>query len=230
MTKLSNLISVNMDLRDVLYISYRVPLTRVRPLVPSVLPLASIDGSVFVSLIAMQCRRVHLSVLKWPSFNYDQLNMRTYVTDPETGKPAVYFFRSGVSSRIIPIATRIAGVPWQHISFDLYMEGAGTDNVKKYKASGYWAGNIDIEMETSADNKLDAETVEHVTGPMAGFIGSGNNLKRIDIEHKNLEVRRLSLSHIKFRLPIDAGILEESELESPDSVLMIPLSRFTIHI
>jgi hypothetical protein len=219
-----------MDLRDVLYVSYRVPTTRVRPLVPSALPLASIGDGVFVSLVAMQCKRVHLSALKWPSFNYDQLNLRTYVFDPQTGKPAVYFFKSGVSSRFIPMATRILGIPWQRISFALRMESSGINNIDKYRALGHWYGDIDIEMQMSASSSPDAATVEHITGPMAGFIGNGNRLKRIDIEHKALEIRALSLSRIKFQLPVEAGILLESELGSPDSVLMVPVSKFTIHI
>lgn len=230
MYKLSNLASVKMDLRDVLYVSYLVPSTRIRPLVPSALPLASIDDRVFVSLVAMQCRRVHLSALKWPVFNYDQLNLRTYVIDPQTGKPAVYFFKSGVSSRFIPAATRLFGIPWQRISFALRIEGSGINNIDTYRASGHWYGDIDIEMQTSADINRDAATVEHITGPMAGFIGKGNRLKRIDIEHKALEIRALSLSRIKFQLPVEEGLLLESELGSPDSVLMVPVSKFTIHI
>lgn len=230
MSRLAELISVKMDLRDVLYVSYLVPSTRIRPLVPSALPLASIGDGVFVSLVAMQCKRVHLSALKWPSFNYDQLNLRTYVFDPQTGKPAVYFFKSGVSSRFIPMATRILGIPWQRISFALRIEGSDINNVDKYRASGHWYGDIDIEMQTSADINRDAATVEHITGPMAGFIGNGNRLKKIDIEHKALEIRALSLSRIKFRLPVEAGLLLESELGSPDSVLMVPVSKFTIHI
>jgi len=219
-----------MDLRDVLYISYRVPSTRIRPLVPSALPLASIDDRVFVSLVAMQCRQVHISSLKWLGFNYDQINLRTYVIDPETGKPAVYFFKSGVSSRFISMATRIIGIPWQRISFALRIESSGINNIDKYRASGHWYGDIDIEMQTSGDINQDMSTVEHITGPRAGFIGSGDSLKRIDIEHKALEIRALSLSRFKFSLPVEAGLLQESELESPNSVLMVPVSKFTIHI
>lgn len=41
MNPLNQLISVKMMLRHVLYISYLVPASRIRPLVPNVLPLAT---------------------------------------------------------------------------------------------------------------------------------------------------------------------------------------------
>jgi hypothetical protein len=95
MANLPKVLSIKMDLHNLLYVSYLVPVDRIRLLVPSELKLASFNHKVFVSIVAMQCRRVHLFDLKWPSLSYDQLNLRTYVIDPKTGKPAVYFFKSG---------------------------------------------------------------------------------------------------------------------------------------
>jgi len=177
----------------------------------------------------MQCRRVHLFDLKWPSFNYDQLNLRTYVIDPKTGKTAVYFFKSGISSKIIPAVTSILGIPWAHISFNLLTErsDSGTDF---YRAIGNWNGEIEILMKSSAAKDSNAAVIEHITGPMAGFIGRGKRLKRIAIEHKVLNVRTLSLSRIRFNLPVEAGLLVAPELDKPDSVLIVPESQFTVYI
>jgi len=225
----SHLLTVKMDLHNVLYVSYLVPVDRLRPLVPSELTLAAAKDRVFLSIVAMQCRKVHLLNLEWPSFNYDQLNLRTYVFDPETGGPAVYFFKSGVSSSFIPAATRILGIPWERISFDLITEhsDSGTDC---YKAVGNWNGEIEIQMKSSATKDSDAAVIGSITGPLAGFIGSGNNVKRIAIEHKVLDVRTLSLLRIRFPLPVEAGLLAASELDKPDSVLIVPESQFFVFI
>lgn len=223
------LLTIKMDLHNLLYLSYLVPAYRLRPLVPSGLTLDSPEGKVFISIVAMQCRRVHLSYLQWPSFGYDQLNLRTYVIDPKTGNPAVYFFQSGVSSKIIPVATRILGIPWAHISFNLLTERSA-DGTDFYRAIGNWNGEIEILMKSSLVKNTQDNIVKHITEPMAGFIGRGKKLKRIVIKHKVLDVRFLSLSQIKFSLPVDAGLMTAAELDKPDSVLIVPQSRFSVFI
>jgi len=220
---------VKMDLQNVLYLSYLVPVDRLRPLVPPGLRLNATGSAVFLSIVAMQCRKVHLSFLGWPSFSYDQLNLRTYVIDPKTGDPAVYFFRSGVSSNLIPVATRLLGIPWERISFSLAAEqdGSGADF---YKAAGDWNGEIEIQMKSAPAEDSDATVIDVITGPLAGFIGSGERLKRIAIKHQVLDVRRLSLLQIRFPLPVEAGLLAAPELEKPDSVLIVPESQFSVFI
>ncbi|SEM44671.1 Uncharacterized conserved protein (COG2071) [Syntrophus gentianae] len=223
------LLTIKMDLHNVLYVSYLVPVDRVRPVVPSELTLAASKGRVFLSIVAMQCRNVHLSRLEWPGFNYDQLNLRTYVLDPKTGNPSVYFVKSGVSSTFIPFATRILGIPWERITFDLLKERS-EEGEDFYKAIGNWNGDIEIWMKPSDMKGLDRTVIESITGPRVGFIGRGGSVKRIAIEHKVLDVRRLSLLRIRFPLPVEAGLLSASELENPDSVLIVPESQFSVYI
>jgi hypothetical protein len=229
MAGLPQLLTIKMDLHNLLYLSYLVPADRLRPLVPSGLKLESLEGKVFISIVAMQCRRVHLSYLQWPSFGYDQLNLRTYVIDPTTGNPAVYFFQSGVSSKTIAAATRILGIPWAHISFNLLTEHSA-DGIDFYRAIGNWNGEIEILMKSSLVKNTPDNIIKHITEPMAGFIGRGKKLKRIVIEHKVLDVRFLSFSQIKFNLPVDAGLMTAAELDKPDSVLIVPQSRFSVFI
>jgi len=229
MAGLPQLLTIKMDLHNLLYLSYLVPADRLRPLVPSWLTLDSLENKVFLSIVAMQCRRVHLSHLQWPNFGYDQLNLRTYVIDPITGNPAVYFFQSGVSSKIIPAATCILGIPWAHISFNLLTERSA-DGTDFYRAIGNWNGEIEILMKSSLIKNTQDNIIRHITEPMAGFIGGGKKLKRIVIEHKVLDVRFLSLSQIKFNLPVDTGLLAAAELDKPDSILIVPQARFSVFI
>ncbi|MEN6622238.1 MAG: DUF2071 domain-containing protein [Smithella sp.] len=222
------LLTINMELYNLLFISYLVPADRIRPLVPTELALSSLNNKVFISAVAMQCRMVHLFNLTWPGFNYDQLNLRTYVIDPETGDPAVYFFRSAVSSRIIPAATLIIGIPWTHISFNLLTECSANETF--YRAVGNWNGDIDILMRSSLIRNSQDAVIKHITEPLVGFTGRGQNLKRIVITHNVLDVRFLSLMEIKFNLPVKDGLLDASELNKPDSVLIVPQTKFSIFI
>ena len=50
--KLMPRFSVEMELYDILYLSYLLPVSRVRPLVPDILPLATVGGDrVFFSVV-----------------------------------------------------------------------------------------------------------------------------------------------------------------------------------
>ena len=83
---------VEMSLHHVLYVSYLVPESRVRQLVPEALPLAVVErDNVFISVVILQSTRVRLSSLPFPKFTYNQVNIRTYVLDPHSGQHAVFF-------------------------------------------------------------------------------------------------------------------------------------------
>jgi Uncharacterized conserved protein (COG2071) len=230
----SRLLSVTMDLHNVLYLSYVVPASRVRPRVPARLPLTTMeDDRVFVSLVAMNCRNVRLTTLGWPRFRYDQLNLRTYVREPETGIPAVYFFRSGVSSRVIPAVTRLLGIPWERIVFSLQHEAPPGGLSEEYVAAGSWHGDFDIKLQRPAAPESTAclaATVDRITGPTVGFIGPERRLRRVSIQHRDLGVSALALSAIRFPLATEPGLLTGAELSAPHSVLLVPEATFTVHI
>ena len=226
MSFLSHFTTVKMGLESLVYISYLLPSERVRPFVPGVLPLASDElGKIYVSFVAMKCRHVRLSNIPWPRFNYDQLNLRTYVSDPHSGAPAVYFLKSGVSIGIVPPITRLMGIPWEKISFNM---DAGSSPV--YRAWGDWLGQIDFEIGSLEGEALQEQLVRHLTGPMMGFMGGEGKLRRFRISHRSLEVRKAVLSYIRFPLPVEEGLLSEAELQQPDNVLMVPEAEFTVYL
>lgn len=222
----SRLTTVKMDLENLTYISYLVPIGRIRRFVPRVLPITSNEAEkAYVSFVAMKCHRVRLSGIYWPCFNYNQLNLRTYVSDPQTGAPAVYFLHSGVSIRIVPLITRLLGISWEKISLNM-----DTNMSPIYRASGDWLGDVDFEIELRVDDALQESVVHHLTGPMIGFIGAEGKLRRFKIGHRSLEVLPAVLSYIRFPHPVDKGLITENELQRPDSVLMVPKTEFTVYL
>ncbi|MFC2018087.1 DUF2071 domain-containing protein [Chloroflexota bacterium] len=226
MSFLSRFTTVKMDLESLVYISYLVPSGRVRQFVPRVLPLASDEGgNAYVSFVAMRCRHVRLSGIPWPRFNYDQLNLRTYVSDPQTGAPAVYFLKSGVSIGIVPLITRLMGIPWEKISLNM-----DASSRPIYRAWGNWLGQVDFEIGSRVGEALQEQVVRHLTGPMMGFMGGQGKLRRFRINHRSLEVHKAVLSYIRFPLPVEEGLVSETELQKPDSVLMVPEAEFTVYL
>lgn len=217
---------VRINLHNVIYISYLVPADRIRSCVPPVLKLAADENNnVYVSFVAMECRQARLSAFPFVKFSYYQLNLRTYVSDPKTGKNSVYFFKSGVSLGLIPVLTRLMGIPWEKISFSL---SKGYDG--KYYATGYWVGDFSFEIGTTIPKNLNHTTVSHITNPMTGFIGSEGKTKCFRIYHKSLKVQPAVLNDIKFSLPEDKGFITNKELHNPDSVLIVPEAEFIIFL
>lgn len=123
---LERLTVVSTFLKDLLYISYLVPLERVRHLVPSALRLQTIGGIVFVSAVMMRNTDVGPVWLPWPRQHYNQLNIRTYVDDPVTGGSAVFFFRSGITSLTALAVPRLLGLPWEKIILHIESDLTGT--------------------------------------------------------------------------------------------------------
>jgi hypothetical protein len=237
MASISDLASLKMTLRHVSYVSYLVPVSRVRRVVPAVLALSAIDSqSVFVSVVAMRCHRVRLAGLPWPRFNYRQLNLRTYVVDPVSGGNAVYFLKSGVTSAVVSTLTTLVGLPWQHIEFEF--EAAGEDGeIPVGRASGHWNGNLVISVEESPSGPRDPApfdnpraAIEHLTAPLVGFIGPEGRTKRFEIRHRALDVRWGALRELHFPPLGSLGLVGEEDTGQPHSVLMVPEAEFTVRL
>jgi len=230
---LRKLFCVMMTLRDVLYISYTVPTARLRKLVPEPLQLATVGKDLaFISIVVLRSTRVRLRLLPFPRFNYKQLNIRTYVTDPVTGRHAVYFLRSGVTSALISLVTRISGIPWQHI--DLETEVNPNKETDSYTASGHWEGNYYLKSQSLLDdskglplfeNRRDA--VDFLIRPLIGFIGDKGRLGRFNIQHPEVEPQSWQLTELDFPLFTNLGMVDE--LENPHSVFFLPKADFAIY-
>ena len=85
---------------DLLFAHWPVPEERLRPLVPSVLPLDSFDGQCWVAVTPFHMTGVRPRfVPPLPGISaFPELNVRTYVT--YGGKPGVFFFSLDAGSRL----------------------------------------------------------------------------------------------------------------------------------
>lgn len=233
---LTRLFWVSMTLRHVLYVSYLVPTSQVRPHVPDALPLSAVaDGRVFVSVVGMKCNHVRMTAFPRPAFNYSQLNVRTYVRDPQTGKPAVCFLRSGVSSATVSALTRVFGMSWQKGDLNSRTSQSQDETHGEYLVRGNWQGDVDIRAGVSDGTGRAIEPfqswqsiVDHLTAPLIGFGGPKGSTKRFEIIHRPLEVRAGELRSIQFQLLKSMNLVDEAAMERPHNVLLVPQARFTV--
>ena len=227
-------LNVRMTLRDVLYVSYALPAGRMRNLIPDNLSLATAgDDMSFISIVALHSTQVRLNLLSFLRFKYYQLNIRTYVKDPVSGKHAVYFLKSGVTSRFISLVTRMSGIPWQFI--DLVTE-INTQNEKDYfLASGNWEGRFSIKAQMLLNEAEETpffenrETaVDFLVRPLIGFVGNNRRLGRFTIQHPKVEPQSCTLQELNFPLFASMGTVDE--LDKPHSVFYLPTADFSIYL
>jgi hypothetical protein len=223
-----------MILRDVLYVSYAIPSGRMRTLVPDILsPATGGDDMAFISIVVLRSSQVRMSLLPFLRFDYYQLNIRTYVKDPVSGKHAVYFIRSGVTSRFISLVTRMSGIPWHLINLKTKItEQNETDS---YVASGNWDSNFSLRAQASSDaskkhpffeNRESA--VDFLIRPLIGFIGGKRRLGRFTIQHPEVEPKLFTLTELEFPLFTNLDVVDE--LSNPHSVFFLPMADFSIYL
>ena len=229
---------VEMSLHHVMYISYLVPESRVRHLVPEALPLAVVDrDKVFVSVVTLQSAGVRLNSLPFPRFTYNQINIRTYVLEPNSGQQAVFFLRSGVTSPVISLITRSIGIPWQHISAGLEVSAGKKEYYQCYSAEGVWGQPFSIMAEEAPELPLiftpfkDAEVaINYLVRPLIGFFGQKGEVRGFNIWHPEVKPHGGLLMHIDFPLLNSLNLLDEKAINKPDSILLVPDAYFYIYM
>jgi len=223
-----------MNLHDVLYVSYMVPPERMRALVPDILSLATVgDDRAFVSIVVLQSMQVRMNLMPFLHFNYQQLNIRTYVKDPVSGKHAVYFIRSGVTSRFISFVTRMSSIPWQLI--DLEIEVNMKNEIESYVASGNWDRSFSLKAESLSHESTKTpffenmeSAVDFLIRPLIGLVGDNRRLGRFTIKHPEVEPQSYTLTELEFPLFTNLGVVDE--LSKPHSVFFLPMADFSIYL
>ncbi len=236
---LNQLLRIEMILQDVLYISYHVPIEVVRPLVPEALPLSVVGGdNTFISVVILKCRHVHATYFPFPRLHYEQINIRTYVKDPQTGQQAVYFIRSAVTSPVVSALTSTMGLSWEPAVFHLDVPDFPDNWPSAYSAGGNWQGNWFLKADNfislpSSDMPPFAdvrEAMAYLIQPLTGFFGKGNHVKGFHIRHPEIIARAAAVRVFSFPLLTDFGLLRETDIQNPHSVFYVPQAAFYIYL
>jgi len=230
--------TVQMDIYDVLYLSYIIPEERLRPAVPDNMSLASpIQGKAIISLVIFRSKNVSVSLFPFIHFGYDQANLRTYVIDLLTGKNAVFFLKSGITSRFISIVTNLLRIPWQSVSMGIDTGYDNQQSLARYAVEGHWEGPFHIVLNENQGSVVNPkpfnapdEAIQFLTGPTAGFYNTSRGLIRFEVKHS--EIKPTTGTILKINLPVLArsGLIRDEELWTPQSVLVAPDGHFTIHM
>jgi hypothetical protein len=232
-----NLARVEMALHNVIYLSYRLHHEIIRPLIPASLPLAVIEkDDVFISIVLLTSREVHPTIIPLPRFNYEQVNIRTYIQDPQTGEIGVYFLNSAVSSGFISSVTRSIGLTWEYRKIDR-KETVGSDGRIAIDIDGNWNEDFAVKVNSNTDEipvsspfKSVQEAADYLIRPLMGFFGDSHSLKRFKIWHPPVEPVSIKLVSIDFPLQRMLHLEHQINLLKPHSVFLVKNARFYIYL
>jgi len=228
---IKRLLSVEFHLQDVLYISYLVPRHRMEPFIPSGLSLATLsDEQVFLSLVLFRSTVSHAFLCPTPPIVFDQINLRTYVIDPYTGKPGVYFLDYGVNTSFIAFLYRIvSGMAVQHIPFSIDIQRDEQSHCSRYKAEGYWEGplyfegeEVSVEMGSLPPFATRDDAINYLVDAAVGFYGSAGKVRRLEVWHPPSSPRVLALGTAQCRLLAVKGMVDDLEIPRPHHALVVP--------
>jgi len=233
------LLSVEMLLRDMLYVSYLIPSSRIVRFLPPLLNPAIVDGeNVFVTLVIFRGKTSGAATIPTPHIPFDQVNIRTYVIDPVTEKPSVYFIHCGISGSLITYLYRtLSGMPVEHAPFSIKPEKAKDGVYTHYDVSGRWHGEFTIEAEEVSPalsslppfvNVQDA--IDYLIDPLIGFYSDGPIVRRLEVYHDPLVPRVCKPTKIIFPYLSQLDIVPQNEVVRPHSVLLIPFTPFLIYL
>jgi uncharacterized protein YqjF (DUF2071 family) len=92
---------------NLLFAHWRVPMARLRPLVPSAMAVEEFDGTAWVGLAPFRLTRLHARFLPPLPFasEFLEMNLRTYVR--VGNKPGIFFFTLEAESRLAVAAARL---------------------------------------------------------------------------------------------------------------------------
>jgi uncharacterized protein YqjF (DUF2071 family) len=173
------LLSVEMLLRAMPYVSYLISSVRINRFLPPVLKPAMVDGeNVFITLVIFRGKTSSAATVPTPRIPFDQGNIRTYVIDPVTKKPSVYFVHCEISGGLITFLYRtLSGMPVEHTQFSIKPEKTRDGTYSHYKVSGRWHGAFTIDAEEISPALTDLspfpnvqEAIHYLIDPLVGFL------------------------------------------------------------
>jgi hypothetical protein len=222
-----------------LYVSYLIPASRLSVIIPHYLKLALVDGeNVFVSLVIFRGKTSGAATVPTPRIPFDQVNIRTYVIDPLTGKPAVHFVHCGISGSLIAFLYRtISGMPVHHTPFSIDSEKSKDGAYSRYTVSGTWNGAFTIEAEEISPTLTTLppfptvrQAIDYLIDPLVGFYYDGSIVRRLEVYHAPLVPRVCRPAKIIFPYLSQLGIVANENIPMPHNVLLVPFTPFLIYL
>jgi hypothetical protein len=154
-----------------------------------------------------------------------------------TGRSAVFFLRSAITSRLIATITNLLKIPWQVLSIGIDTGYDDEYRFTRYTAEGHWEGPFNIILKENRTSGITPalfqtlqEEMHFLTGPAVGFYNTSGGLIRFEVKHSEIKPAAGAISTINFPMLTRSGLVNDDELGKPQSVLIAPEGHFTVYM
>ncbi len=231
-------------LRHFAIITYAIPPERLRPHVHPRFDLDTIvkDGAIYalISVVPFMDEDFTAAAYPAPKLSMGQTNYRAYVIDRETSQRAVWFFGTVLDSWTVVLPRFAWKIPWHpgRIRFDCrFSSNTMTYDEYAMETRSHWApAQLRLHHTPEAPIELpgfpDVETgLVVLTHPLAGYYyRRDGKLGSYSVWHDRLNVAAGNVEYANFGLLTRLGLLGEDEQQRPYSVLIDPVTEFTIYL
>lgn len=199
---------------SLLFLHWRVPVSALRPLVPSSLEIDTFDGSAWVGLVPFTMRGVRLSWLPPVpgTSDFHETNVRTYVH--RAGKdPAVWFFSLDAAAYLpVMVARTFWHLPYFHARMTLEHRDDGTVFYETHRRDAKGAGAT-VHYRPEGDTfHATPGTLEHFLAERyILFANTGNGIQRGHVHHTPYPLRKTTVLSWREDLLAAGGITRGDE-------------------
>jgi uncharacterized protein YqjF (DUF2071 family) len=232
-------------LRHFAIVTYAIPPERLRPLVDPRFDLDCIvDGKngrkAMVSMVPFEDQDFHFAGCPWARFHFGQTNYRAYVVERDGPCRAVWFFGTTLGSWTVHVPRQLWKLPWHpgRMRFDCAYDAEAV-RYGRYAmhTSAEWAP-VELELEDTGrpverlDGFPDLERGLFIlTHPLRGYFHRRDGrLGAYNVWHDRLRCTSARVRNARIGLFDRLGLVPYDEQLEPHSVLVQPLTEFTIYL
>ena len=173
-----------------LFFHYRVNKDILKELVPNDLEIDEINGSAWVSLVAFTMEKIRPRFL--PAFppisDFDEINLRTYVT--KNGKPGVYFLSIEAGKLFSALlAKSLSGLPYEKSNINRTENSYQANHPKRNFSL---LADFHVGMQVKHKTELDLFLTERY----CLYLEDHNQLFRYEIQHLPWKINQLELEFL----------------------------------
>jgi len=236
-----SLIDVNTLLEHLAIITYRVPAERVAKFIPKPFKLFTFveNGTEFALISAVPFKDKDFAfyrISKQINFSFYQTNFRTYIIDQRNNEHCAWFFGTTLGSYTALIPRYLWQMPWQKgtYKFSCKLTEAGYQQYNMKFSSKQGKGLVEIVSGTEPMKLLPGfDTLEQqiliLTHPTIGYYNiSDKKLGMYEIWHPEMKLYSGISQNLYFEIFEKLGLLTQSEMQNPHSVLITPSIEFDI--
>ncbi len=201
---------VLVTLEDVLEVTWEVPESDLGRMLPSGLRPWSADGRSLLSALVFRNRALRPARVGWPRLNVPQMNLRSYVLDPQTGAPSCVFFHGlHLDQRwLARLSSRLLAVPFVYLPLVVRVEHEGPRVLRWEAASPEGRLRIRAREDEDGPVAMDPDRLDLLTNPHTGYVrGRDGRLRTWSIWHRNQTVRTMRIEEATVGSLADLGAL-----------------------